>query len=135
MTANFVDQFGFNDEEFSEHDENIKWVSFSDPVISAEIRFRVLQRLALMYCFDKFCGEDCHWNVLFKSCSAAFDRIAEINFNIDADDHSVSAWHWKHHSLFKLSLNSAVSVCFDALLFFLYFCAPVGQCSSFWGVL
>uniref|UniRef100_A0A8C3AYQ5 Protein phosphatase 6, regulatory subunit 2a n=1 Tax=Cyclopterus lumpus TaxID=8103 RepID=A0A8C3AYQ5_CYCLU len=24
MTANFVDQFGFNDEEFSEHDENIK---------------------------------------------------------------------------------------------------------------
>lgn len=27
MTANFVDQFGFNDEEFSEHDENIKWVS------------------------------------------------------------------------------------------------------------
>lgn len=26
MTANFVDQFGFNDEEFSEHDENIKWV-------------------------------------------------------------------------------------------------------------
>uniref|UniRef100_A0A672QY80 Serine/threonine-protein phosphatase 6 regulatory subunit 2-like n=1 Tax=Sinocyclocheilus grahami TaxID=75366 RepID=A0A672QY80_SINGR len=46
MTANFVDQFGFNDEEFSEHDENI---------------------------------------------NAAFDRIAEINFNIDADDHSVSA--------------------------------------------
>ena len=26
MTANFVDQFGFNDEEFSEHDENIKYV-------------------------------------------------------------------------------------------------------------
>lgn len=26
MTASFVDQFGFNDEEFSEHDENIKWV-------------------------------------------------------------------------------------------------------------
>uniref|UniRef100_A0A671Y6C3 Protein phosphatase 6, regulatory subunit 2a n=1 Tax=Sparus aurata TaxID=8175 RepID=A0A671Y6C3_SPAAU len=25
MTANFVDQFGFNDEEFSEHDENIKY--------------------------------------------------------------------------------------------------------------
>uniref|UniRef100_A0A671SUN3 Serine/threonine-protein phosphatase 6 regulatory subunit 2-like n=1 Tax=Sinocyclocheilus anshuiensis TaxID=1608454 RepID=A0A671SUN3_9TELE len=46
MTANFVDQFGFNDEEFSEHDENI---------------------------------------------NAAFDRIAEINFNIDADDHSANA--------------------------------------------
>uniref|UniRef100_A0A8D3D0F5 Protein phosphatase 6 regulatory subunit 2 n=1 Tax=Scophthalmus maximus TaxID=52904 RepID=A0A8D3D0F5_SCOMX len=45
MTANFVDQFGFNDEEFSEHDENI---------------------------------------------NATFDRIAEINFNIDADDNSVS---------------------------------------------
>ncbi|XP_058263866.1 serine/threonine-protein phosphatase 6 regulatory subunit 2a isoform X1 [Hemibagrus wyckioides] len=46
MTANFVDQFGFNDEEFSEHDENI---------------------------------------------NATFDRIAEINFNIDADDNSASA--------------------------------------------
>ncbi|XP_026088074.1 serine/threonine-protein phosphatase 6 regulatory subunit 2-like isoform X1 [Carassius auratus] len=46
MTANFVDQFGFNDEEFNEHDENI---------------------------------------------NAAFDRIAEINFNIDADDHSANA--------------------------------------------
>uniref|UniRef100_W5L9W4 Protein phosphatase 6, regulatory subunit 2a n=1 Tax=Astyanax mexicanus TaxID=7994 RepID=W5L9W4_ASTMX len=45
MTANFVDQFGFNDEEFSEHDENI----------------------------------------------ATFDRIAEINFNIDADDNSANA--------------------------------------------
>uniref|UniRef100_A0A8C8A733 Protein phosphatase 6, regulatory subunit 2a n=1 Tax=Oryzias sinensis TaxID=183150 RepID=A0A8C8A733_9TELE len=45
MTANFVDQFGFNDEEFSEHDENI---------------------------------------------NATFDRIAEINFNLDADDNSVS---------------------------------------------
>uniref|UniRef100_A0A8C8A5D7 Protein phosphatase 6, regulatory subunit 2a n=1 Tax=Oryzias sinensis TaxID=183150 RepID=A0A8C8A5D7_9TELE len=40
MTANFVDQFGFNDEEFSEHDENI---------------------------------------------NATFDRIAEINFNLDAN--------------------------------------------------
>ncbi|TNN35389.1 Serine/threonine-protein phosphatase 6 regulatory subunit 2 [Liparis tanakae] len=46
MTANFVDQFGFNDEEFSEHDENI---------------------------------------------NATFDRIAEINFNLDADDHSANA--------------------------------------------
>lgn len=26
MTANFVEQFGFHDEEFSEHDENIKYV-------------------------------------------------------------------------------------------------------------
>ncbi|KAM6895797.1 serine/threonine-protein phosphatase 6 regulatory subunit 2a [Xenentodon cancila] len=45
MTANFVDQFGFNDEEFSEHDENI---------------------------------------------NATFDRIAEINFNLDADDNSAN---------------------------------------------
>uniref|UniRef100_A0A673CK08 Serine/threonine-protein phosphatase 6 regulatory subunit 2-like n=1 Tax=Sphaeramia orbicularis TaxID=375764 RepID=A0A673CK08_9TELE len=30
MTANFVDQFGFNDEEFSEHDENIKIRQFDD---------------------------------------------------------------------------------------------------------
>uniref|UniRef100_A0A669BFE3 Protein phosphatase 6, regulatory subunit 2a n=1 Tax=Oreochromis niloticus TaxID=8128 RepID=A0A669BFE3_ORENI len=43
MTASFVDQFGFNDEEFSEHDENI---------------------------------------------NATFDRIAEINFNLDADDNT-----------------------------------------------
>ncbi|XP_029018506.1 serine/threonine-protein phosphatase 6 regulatory subunit 2a [Betta splendens] len=46
MTAHFVDQFGFNDEEFSEHDENI---------------------------------------------NATFDRIAEINFNLDADDNSANA--------------------------------------------
>ncbi|TSK13565.1 Serine/threonine-protein phosphatase 6 regulatory subunit 2 [Bagarius yarrelli] len=46
MTANFVDQFGFNDEEFNEHDENI---------------------------------------------NATFDRIAEIDFSIDADDNSASA--------------------------------------------
>lgn len=26
MTANFVDQFGFNDEEFADQDDNIKWV-------------------------------------------------------------------------------------------------------------
>uniref|UniRef100_A0A4W6E8K1 Protein phosphatase 6, regulatory subunit 2a n=1 Tax=Lates calcarifer TaxID=8187 RepID=A0A4W6E8K1_LATCA len=46
MTANFVDQFGFNDEEFNEHDDNI---------------------------------------------NATFDRIAEINFNLDADDNSANA--------------------------------------------
>ncbi|XP_067325532.1 serine/threonine-protein phosphatase 6 regulatory subunit 2 isoform X1 [Anolis sagrei] len=46
MTANFVDQFGFNDEEFAEPDDNI---------------------------------------------NAPFDRIAEINFNIDADDDSPNA--------------------------------------------
>uniref|UniRef100_A0A8D0GPG3 Protein phosphatase 6 regulatory subunit 2 n=1 Tax=Sphenodon punctatus TaxID=8508 RepID=A0A8D0GPG3_SPHPU len=46
MTASFVDQFGFNDEEFADHDDNI---------------------------------------------NAPFDRIAEINFNIDADDDSPNA--------------------------------------------
>ncbi|KAM6100994.1 serine/threonine-protein phosphatase 6 regulatory subunit 2 [Pterocles gutturalis] len=46
MTANFVDQFGFNDEEFADQDDNI---------------------------------------------NAPFDRIAEINFNIDADDDSPNA--------------------------------------------
>ncbi|XP_012723172.2 serine/threonine-protein phosphatase 6 regulatory subunit 2 [Fundulus heteroclitus] len=46
MTANFVEQFGFHDEEFSEHDENI---------------------------------------------NAAFDRITEINFTLDADDNSANA--------------------------------------------
>ncbi|KAJ7329411.1 hypothetical protein JRQ81_015585 [Phrynocephalus forsythii] len=43
MTANFVDQFGFNDEEFADHEDNI---------------------------------------------NAPFDRIAEINFSMDADDDS-----------------------------------------------
>ncbi|XP_044534521.1 serine/threonine-protein phosphatase 6 regulatory subunit 2 [Gracilinanus agilis] len=46
MTANFVDQFGFNDEEFADQDDNI---------------------------------------------NAPFDRIAEINFTIDADDDSPNA--------------------------------------------
>ncbi|XP_029403864.1 serine/threonine-protein phosphatase 6 regulatory subunit 2 isoform X4 [Mus pahari] len=46
MTANFVDQFGFNDEEFADQDDNI---------------------------------------------NAPFDRIAEINFNIEADEDSPSA--------------------------------------------
>ncbi|KAM5287872.1 serine/threonine-protein phosphatase 6 regulatory subunit 2 [Ctenodactylus gundi] len=46
MTATFVDQFGFNDEEFADQDDNI---------------------------------------------NAPFDRIAEINFNIDADEDSPSA--------------------------------------------
>nr|XP_040132230.1 serine/threonine-protein phosphatase 6 regulatory subunit 2 isoform X4 [Ictidomys tridecemlineatus] len=46
MTANFVDQFGFNDEEFADQDDNI---------------------------------------------NAPFDRIAEINFSIDADEDSPSA--------------------------------------------
>ncbi|XP_021114379.1 serine/threonine-protein phosphatase 6 regulatory subunit 2 isoform X4 [Heterocephalus glaber] len=46
MTAHFVDQFGFNDEEFADQDDSI---------------------------------------------NAPFDRIAEINFNIDADPDSPSA--------------------------------------------
>ncbi|XP_062971858.1 serine/threonine-protein phosphatase 6 regulatory subunit 2 isoform X2 [Cynocephalus volans] len=46
MTANFVDQFGFNDEEFADQDDNI---------------------------------------------NAPFDRIAEINFNVSADEDSPSA--------------------------------------------
>ncbi|KAL8222592.1 UNVERIFIED_CONTAM: hypothetical protein K2H54_077589, partial [Gekko kuhli] len=46
MTANFVDQFGFNDEEFADQDDNI---------------------------------------------NAPFDRIAEISFNIEADDDSPNA--------------------------------------------
>lgn len=45
MTAHFVDQFGFNDEEFADQDDSI---------------------------------------------NAPFDRIAEINFNIDADEDSPS---------------------------------------------
>uniref|UniRef100_A0A8C6VQ28 Protein phosphatase 6 regulatory subunit 2 n=1 Tax=Nothobranchius furzeri TaxID=105023 RepID=A0A8C6VQ28_NOTFU len=47
MTANFVDQFGFNDEEFTDHDDSI---------------------------------------------GATFDRIAEININIDAGQDSVAVF-------------------------------------------
>ncbi|MGH0127622.1 UNVERIFIED_CONTAM: hypothetical protein FKN15_035262 [Acipenser sinensis] len=46
MTANFVDQFGFNDEEFAEQTDNV---------------------------------------------NATFDRIAEMNFTLDADDDSPNA--------------------------------------------
>lgn len=28
MTANFVDQFGFNDEEFTDHDDSIGYFNF-----------------------------------------------------------------------------------------------------------
>ncbi|NXF13579.1 PP6R2 phosphatase, partial [Smithornis capensis] len=57
MTANFVDQFGFNDEEFADQDDNI---------------------------------------------NAPFDRIAEINFSIDADDDSPNA------SLFEACCNERI---------------------------
>ncbi|XP_030393066.1 serine/threonine-protein phosphatase 6 regulatory subunit 2 isoform X1 [Gopherus evgoodei] len=57
MTASFVDQFGFNDEEFADQDDNI---------------------------------------------NAPFDRIAEINFNIDADDDSPNA------SLFEACCNERI---------------------------
>ncbi|XP_054255610.1 serine/threonine-protein phosphatase 6 regulatory subunit 2 [Indicator indicator] len=57
MTANFVDQFGFNDEEFADQDDNI---------------------------------------------NAPFDRIAEISFNIDADDDSPNA------SLFEACCNERI---------------------------
>ncbi|XP_074083284.1 serine/threonine-protein phosphatase 6 regulatory subunit 2 isoform X2 [Macrotis lagotis] len=57
MTANFVDQFGFNDEEFADQDDNI---------------------------------------------NAPFDRIAEINFTIDADDDSPNA------SLFEACCNDRI---------------------------
>ncbi|XP_075780435.1 serine/threonine-protein phosphatase 6 regulatory subunit 2 isoform X3 [Pelodiscus sinensis] len=57
MTANFVDQFGFNDEEFADQDDNI---------------------------------------------NAPFDRIAEINFSIDADDDSSNA------SLFEACCNERI---------------------------
>ncbi|XP_028935246.1 serine/threonine-protein phosphatase 6 regulatory subunit 2 isoform X1 [Ornithorhynchus anatinus] len=57
MTANFVDQFGFNDEEFADQDDNI---------------------------------------------NAPFDRIAEINFSVEADDDSPNA------SLFEACCNDQI---------------------------
>uniref|UniRef100_A0A8C3L8U8 Protein phosphatase 6 regulatory subunit 2 n=1 Tax=Chrysolophus pictus TaxID=9089 RepID=A0A8C3L8U8_CHRPC len=64
MTANFVDQFGFNDEEFADQDDNI---------------------------------------------NAPFDRIAEINFNIDADDDSPNASLFEACLLLDGLLNSFVA--------------------------
>uniref|UniRef100_A0A8C5QCA6 Protein phosphatase 6 regulatory subunit 2 n=1 Tax=Leptobrachium leishanense TaxID=445787 RepID=A0A8C5QCA6_9ANUR len=57
MTANFVDQFGFNDEEFAEQEDNI---------------------------------------------NAPFDRIAEINFNMDAEDDNPNA------ALFEACCNERI---------------------------
>lgn len=90
MTANFVDQFGFNDEEFSEHDENIKWVAkdFSTQELSFFIHSQLhylIFLIVILGCVETF--------FLFSVLSATFDRIAEINFNLDADDNSVSVFH------------------------------------------
>uniref|UniRef100_A0A8C9X912 Protein phosphatase 6 regulatory subunit 2 n=1 Tax=Sander lucioperca TaxID=283035 RepID=A0A8C9X912_SANLU len=68
MTANFVDQFGFNDEEFTDHDDSI---------------------------------------------GATFDRIAEININIDAGQDTVS--------LFRLFTQIYLHICSMK-----YFCNALG---------
>lgn len=35
MTANFVDQFGFNDEEFTDHDDSIGWLNLNYPLCNS----------------------------------------------------------------------------------------------------
>ncbi len=83
MTANFVDQFGFNDEEFSEHDENIKWVlktystmykCFSDPVISISY-IRTMHWFTVLICF---CGKDCQYDFWETSFNLAVLRSIEL---------------------------------------------------------
>ncbi|XP_039181282.1 serine/threonine-protein phosphatase 6 regulatory subunit 2 isoform X2 [Crotalus tigris] len=62
MTAIFMDQFGFNDEEFSDQDDHIKFLKAVPHGL-----------------FPPICS------------SAPFDRIAEINFSIDVDDDGANA--------------------------------------------
>lgn len=37
MTANFVDQFGFNDEEFTDHDDSIGYILTSSLCVSVPL--------------------------------------------------------------------------------------------------
>ena len=37
MTSNFIDQFGFNEEEFGEQEEKSEWVGIPDFVISIHV--------------------------------------------------------------------------------------------------
>lgn len=69
MTANFVDQFGFNDEEFTDHDDSIGWVTSRDFLKDGQ---QTVVEFPLSF------------------CRATFDRIAEININIDAGQDTVS---------------------------------------------
>ncbi|XP_077025399.1 serine/threonine-protein phosphatase 6 regulatory subunit 2 isoform X2 [Tamandua tetradactyla] len=66
MTANFVDQFGFNDEEFADQDDNIKGRAHGGARPAAAARHTV-------------------------SRSAPFDRIAEITFHVEAEGDSPHA--------------------------------------------
>lgn len=65
MTANFVDQFGFNDEEFSEHDENIKWVS----VLTNFCYFNSVC-LCLIIISDPSMKEPCYFVWIFRGLQA-----------------------------------------------------------------
>lgn len=73
MTANFVDQFGFNDEEFTDHDDSIGYVNFHSVCQCTTVIVIV-----------------CWLSESYHYCRATFDRIAEININIDAGQDSVS---------------------------------------------
>ncbi|ELW49012.1 Serine/threonine-protein phosphatase 6 regulatory subunit 2 [Tupaia chinensis] len=85
MTANFVDQFGFNDEEFADQDDNIKNVTWCPPGNSK-------CPLAARGHPDPLSSSSGTSATQLSSllCSAPFDRVAEINFNIDADEDSPS---------------------------------------------
>ncbi|KAH0617268.1 hypothetical protein JD844_029162 [Phrynosoma platyrhinos] len=83
MTASFVDQFGFNDEEFAEPDDNIK------PKPAA--RKQAFARQGPHLCTAIAAMPALPYGLLSVPSSAPYDRIAEINFNIVADDDSPSA--------------------------------------------
>lgn len=52
---------------------------------------KVSQNLSLNFWID-FHLNQLIWLLYFSFLSATFDRIAEINFNLDADDNSVSVF-------------------------------------------
>ncbi|XP_027710186.1 serine/threonine-protein phosphatase 6 regulatory subunit 2 isoform X2 [Vombatus ursinus] len=96
MTANFVDQFGFNDEEFADQDDNIKHQALLYGMKFPEgDRHRMPRKLSQLPAMS---GS----GTCSSSPSAPFDRIAEINFNIDADDDSPNA------SLFEACCNDRI---------------------------
>ncbi|XP_063304429.1 serine/threonine-protein phosphatase 6 regulatory subunit 2 [Pelobates fuscus] len=78
MTANFVDQFGFNDEEFAEQEDNINSCMAPYQLFQILSRPHQLQHSGLQF-----------YSHLHKN--APFDRIAEINFNMEADDDNPNA--------------------------------------------
>ncbi|XP_016148027.1 serine/threonine-protein phosphatase 6 regulatory subunit 2-like [Sinocyclocheilus grahami] len=108
MTANFVDQFGLNDDEFGEHDGSIRtelpedykarWEQFVNETLTetnkkntADLVFSDYQIQQMTANFvDQFGLNDDEFGEHDGSISATFDRITEINFKL-VDERTSSA--------------------------------------------